>query len=471
MSIALLIDFGSTYTKLRAVDIAGARVLASGQGPSTVGTDVTIGLDTALADLERKLGTMPRFKYRLASSSAAGGLRMVTIGLVREFTAEAARQAALGAGAKVVGTFAYRLTAADQSRIYGLSPDVILLAGGTDGGNADVISRNARWVAQSDLRCPIVVAGNRDVAQDLVRLLQEHGKIAVLADNVMPGFGELNIDPARAAIRQVFIDRIVHAKGIDRAAARFDAVLMPTPAAVLEAARLLADGPGGKAGLGDLLVVDIGGATTDVHSVCVGAPARESVIQHGLPEPRVKRTVEGDLGMRHNAEAIVAAAGIEAIKERSGLARQAIEEQLAKIAADVEHLPGSRDEAAFDEALAWAAVGLSVKRHAGTLKIVQTVQGPVLVQTGKDLTAVATVIGTGGPFAHGTTPATVLQAAVADGTDAMSVLPLRPQLMIDANYLLYAAGLLAAVEPEAAFDLAVNSLHRLDKEEAHARAG
>ena len=423
MSAALLIDFGSTYTKLRAIDIEQARVLASGQGPSTVTTDVTVGLDAALADLERKLGGLPAFKYRLASSSAAGGLRMVTIGLVRELTAEAARQAALGAGAKVVGTFAYRLTPADDARIAALAPDIILLAGGTDGGNSEVISHNATRIAMSGLACPIVVAGNRDVAQDLVAVLTQHGKSAVLTDNVMPSFGVLNIDPAREAIRQVFIDRIVHAKGIDRAAARFDAVLMPTPAAVMEGARLLADGAGGHGGLGDLLVIDIGGATTDVHSVSLGAPSRDGVIQHGLPEPRVKRTVEGDLGMRHNAEAIAEAIGLDAIAERSGRGKEEVAAFLTKIAADVEYLPQTAEEAALDEALAWAAVRLAVQRHAGTLKIVQTVQGPVMVQTGKDLTAIGTIIGTGGPLAHGLAPATVLLAAVADGSDPLSLQP------------------------------------------------
>jgi uncharacterized protein (TIGR01319 family) len=392
---------------------------------------------------------------------------MVTIGLVRELTAEAARQAALGAGAKVVGTFAYRLTPADDQRIAELAPDIVLLAGGTDGGNSDVIRHNATRIAQSGLACPIVVAGNRDVAQDLVAVLARHGKPAVLTENVMPSFGELNIDPAREAIRQVFIDRIVHAKGIDRAAAQFDALLMPTPAAVMEGARLLADGPSGRGGLGDLLVIDIGGATTDVHSVSLGAPSREGVIQHGLPEPRVKRTVEGDLGMRHNAEAIVDAVGLDAIRTRSGLAADTIQGLLRKIAADVEHLPQSTDEAQFDEALAWAAVRLAVKRHVGTLKVVQTVQGPVMVQIGKDLTAVSNVIGTGGPLAHGTTPATVLHAAVSDGADAASLQPVAPRLLVDRDYLLYAAGLLAAVEPELAFNLAMQSLQRVDTEGSH----
>ena len=107
MSHALLIDFGSTYTKLRAVDLESASVVASGQGPSTVASDVNSGLDAALADLEAHMGTLPEFRHRLASSSAAGGLRMVTVGLVPDLTAKAARQAALGAGAKVAGTCAF----------------------------------------------------------------------------------------------------------------------------------------------------------------------------------------------------------------------------------------------------------------------------------------------------------------------------------------------------------------------------
>src|SRR5438045_5792484 len=140
---ALLIDFGSTYTKLRAIDLERRRILGSGQGPSTVTSDIMIGMKAALIDLERHLGQLPRFKYRLTSSSAAGGLRMVTIGLVRELTAEAARRAALGAGARLVGTFSYRLTQAHVEHILALAPDILLLAGGPAGGDSDVIPYNA----------------------------------------------------------------------------------------------------------------------------------------------------------------------------------------------------------------------------------------------------------------------------------------------------------------------------------------
>jgi uncharacterized protein (TIGR01319 family) len=467
MTAALLIDFGSTYTKLRAVDVAGRRILGAGQGPSTVTTDIAIGMRAALADLERHLGGLPQFQYRLASSSAAGGLRMVTVGLVRELTAEAARRAALGAGAKLVGAFAYRLTAGDLSAIRTLAPDILLLAGGTDGGNSEVVLANARRLGGSDLSCPIVFAGNRAAADEACALLA--GKTVVVTDNVMPEFNVLSIEPARAAIRQVFIDRIVHAKGIDRAAAEFDAVLMPTPAAVLEGARLVADGVDGRAGLGTVLVIDPGGATTDVHSVATGAPAA-GIVPQGLPEPRVKRTVEGDLGMRYNAAAIVEAAGMDRISADAGLDENRVRELLASIAVDAGRLPRSAEEFAFDTALARTAVRVAVARHCGTVETVYTVTGPVTVQHGKDLSHVDAVIGTGGGIVASRDPRGVLGTALADRAEPLSLKPRAPRLLLDAHYLLYACGLLSTVEPQAALELALANLRALDEETSHERA-
>lgn len=466
MSAALLIDFGSTYTKLRAVDIAARRLIGSGQGPSTVATDINVGMRAALEDLERRAGKLPRFQYRLASSSAAGGLRMVTIGLVRELTAEAARQAALGAGAKLVGTFAYRLTQSDLQKITALAPDIVLLAGGTDGGNMEVVLHNAAALARSDLSCPIVYAGNRAAADEARRLLA--AKATLFTENVMPEFNELNIDPARAAIRSVFIERIVHAKGIDRAAAEFDALVMPTPAAVLEGARLLADGAAGVAGLGSVLVVDPGGATTDVHSVAGGEPA-PGVIPQGLPEPRVKRTVEGDLGMRHNAAAVVEAAGLSVVAADAGVPEDRIRNFLENLSA--EHLPATPEELAFDQALARAAVGIAVQRHCGALKTVYTPTGPVTVQHGKDLRRVEAVIGTGGVLAASPDARAILKRALADAREPLALKPVAPRLLLDREYLLYACGLLQSVEPQAALELALGHLIAVDQELADERTG
>ena len=462
MSAALLIDFGSTYTKLRAVDLESKRLIGSGQGPSTVTTDINVGMRAALEDLERRAGKLPRFRYRLASSSAAGGLRMVTIGLVRELTAEAARQAALGAGAKLVGTFAYRLTENDLKQITALAPDIVLLAGGTDGGNMEVVLHNAAALGASSLACPIVYAGNRAAGDEARRLLSN--KNLVCTGNVMPEFNVLDIEPARAAIRGIFIDRIVHAKGIDRAAAEFDAVVMPTPAAVLEGARLVADGVPGIKGLGSVLVVDPGGATTDVHSVAGGEPA-PGVIPQGLPEPRVKRTVEGDLGMRHNAATVVEAAGLSAIATDAGLHENQVRTFLENLSA--EHLPASAEERALDQALARAAVGIAVQRHCGTLKTVYTPTGPVTVQHGKDLRRVDAVIGTGGVLAASPDARAILARALADAREPLALKPAAPRLLLDREYLLYACGLLQSVEPHAALELALAHLTDLDREVAH----
>jgi uncharacterized protein (TIGR01319 family) len=467
MSAALLIDFGSTYTKLRAIDLDARRILGSGQGPSTVTSDITVGMKAALADLARRMGGLPRFRYRLASSSAAGGLRMVTVGLVRELTAEAARRAALGAGAKLVGAYAHRLTASDINKINELKPDILLLAGGTDGGNSEVIIANAGRLGRSALACPIIYAGNRSAADEACAALA--GKTVIVSGNVMPEFNVLDIEPARAAIRQVFIDRIVHAKGMDRAQAECDAVLMPTPAAVMEGARLVADGIDGRGGMGPLLVVDPGGATTDVHSVADGAPA-DGVVAVGLPEPRVKRTVEGDLGMRHNAATIAEAAGIERIAADAGLDAERVCALLAVITHDVGRLPQSEDEHALDRALARAAVRLAVARHCGSVETVHTVHGAVTVQHGKDLSGVRAVIGTGGAIAGSRNPAEVLEMALHDPQEPLSLRPKSPRLLLDRHYLLYACGLLAAVEPQAALELAATHLVSLPEERSHERA-
>ena len=393
MTTALLIDFGSTFTKLRAVDLEKGEIIGAGQGPSTVATDITGGLTKALSNLEGRIGPLPDFKHRLACSSAAGGLGMVTVGLVKELTAEAAKQAALGAGARLTGAYSHGLTQGDIAEVEALAPDIILLAGGTDGGNSDVILENAEKLAAASVTCPVVVAGNREAADEAAGLLKAAGKPVTVTENVMPEFGTLNVEPARDAIRQVFIERIVHAKGIDRAEEMFDAVLMPTPAAVLEGARLLSEGLDNAPGLGPLVVIDVGGATTDVHSVATGEPTAEGVIPHGLPEPHLKRTVEGDLGMRINAPAIAEAVGMDTLAEATGLDVDGARKILDEITAAVYSLPETAAQKRFDQALAEAAVGIAVARHAGTVSIVQTVTGPVSMQTGKDLGSVTTVIG------------------------------------------------------------------------------
>lgn len=465
MNTAILFDIGSTFTKARIVDLDSGQLIDSAEACTTVPEDVSIGVKKALDSLR----DWEKARVRLACSSAAGGLRLVAIGLVPSLTAEAARRAALGAGARVLKTYSYDLSPEEVGEIEGLQPDIILLAGGTDGGNKERLLGNSKLLADSGLSCPLVLAGNikaRSRAEEILAC----GNFRVFpTENVMPELEVLNIEPCRKLIRKVFLERITRAKGLENLPA-IDNILMPTPAAVLEGASLLHRGPGGgKQGWGDLMVADIGGATTDIHSLAEGEPKSSGVTPKGLPEPFAKRTVEGDLGLRYNARNIVQTWGGDRFKKLlkdffPGQVKEGeLEGYLQKIEKEPGRVPLSDAEKKIDAALGRAAVGMSSDRHCGMLEQVYTPQGPVLFQYGKDLTGVKKVIGCGGVLAKGADPPLII-GGVAEGTGAQQILrPQDPDFFLDRDYVLFAAGLLAEDYPQAAFRLMENSLIKIER--------
>lgn len=462
VKLTLLIDFGSTYTKVTAVDPAGEEVVATAKGPTTVQTDINVGLEIALSDLRQQLGGNQAYGRRLACSSAAGGLRMVTIGLVPEMTAEAAKRAALGAGAKVVGVYSYELNEKEIRQIETTEPDIILLCGGTDGGNKAVICANASALARSKVNSPIIVAGNKAVVDEVRKRLADAGKDARVTSNVMPEIGVLSVENAREVIREVFIERIVVAKGLKKAEEFVEGILMPTPTSVLNAAKLLASGTEDEPGLGELMVVDIGGATTDVHTASWGKPTQSGLIMKGLPEPYLKRTVEGDIGMRYSVSGIIEAVGINNLASCSGLPPDTIENYVERIKQDVSHIPATDGEWAVEASLAGAGVAIAARRHAGILETYFTPLGEMLVQYGKDLREIPSVIGTGGVIVYGRHPGKIVKRALYDAIDPFSLRPVQPRMYLDSKYLLYAVGLLAEIDPNMALRVAKKYLDVLD---------
>ncbi|MDP6708856.1 MAG: methylaspartate mutase accessory protein GlmL [Alphaproteobacteria bacterium] len=450
----LLFDFGSTYTKVMAVDLAAEAVLGWAQSPSTVDSDIARGATEALAALEREVGLdLAAVERRLACSSAAGGLRIVASGLVRQLTAEAARSAALGAGGKLVGTYAQSLSAAELCEIETTAPDIVLLAGGTDGGNEAVIRANAATLAASGLTAPIIVAGNKSAQDEVAACLRAAGKEVHVTENVMPELGVANVVPAREVIRQIFIDRIVVAKGLAEAEALVGAVLMPTPLAVSDGARLLAEGTAGEPGLGELVVVDIGGATTDVHSLAEGRP-RGRVVLKGLAAPFCQRTVEGDMGMRISAAGVLEAKAEAPASGGPGLDAEPAAAYVARLTRETAHLPHSEAERQIEHEIARTAVAVACARHAGRLTAHYLPGGETAyTQLGKDLTEIATVVGTGGIFGHVRDPGAILRAATFDEAEPFSLRPKSPRCLADGRYLLFGAGLLATVAPDEALRL------------------
>ncbi|HTN73558.1 MAG TPA: methylaspartate mutase accessory protein GlmL [Methylomirabilota bacterium] len=464
-SLALLIDFGSTYTKIVAVDLRSSEVIGRSQAASTVNTDVREGLIQALAALHEKHALFDEPPARLealedklvlASSSAAGGLRMEVIGLVPGLTVEAANQAALGAGAKLIGSWSFKLPEKAVSEIAMQRPDMILLTGGTDGGDSATILHNTRLLAHSELSVPIVMAGNQVVRGEVCDLLRNSGKEVRCAGNVMPRSGQLAVESAREEIRKLFMERITHAKGMDGLSGLVP-VILPTPMAVLQGALLGAQGTEEESGWGDLLVVDVGGATTDVHSIGYGLATGPQIVEQGLPEPFAKRTVEGDLGIRFNAGTLLDRVGLDEFEKefRAGFpAFTAAREQLATYIEDISQetsrVPQADWQSAVDAQLARIAVDFAVERHVGKKERIITREGETWVYYGKDLSETRTLIGTGGVFIYNPHVPHILSPA-GGGNHRYDVLrPKNPSLFVDSSYLLYAVGLLSQSEPDVA---------------------
>ncbi len=448
MKNILLIDFGSTYTKLTAVDVEAEEILGTSAAFTTIFTDINEGLRKALDILESKIG---KFQYEAcyACSSAAGGLRMVTSGLVPELTGEAAKLASLGAGAKVVGVYAFQLTDEDIEAIKESKPDILLLVGGTDGGNTECILYNAEKMKALNPDIPIIVAGNRTVSKECQSILEGHE--VYICPNVMPKFGVLNAEPTQKKIREIFLEKIVEAKGLNKASELLSDIMMPTPSAVLSAMELLSKGCEGELGIGELVAVDVGGATTDIYSIADGMPEHMNTVFKGLPEPYAKRTVEGDIGMRYSIQGIVDAAGIKKLCSLSGIAEDRLLKLVDMLKENTDMVPGDDAELeALDFALASCAIDEAVTRHAGSIYETYTMMGQTFVQEGKNLTKVRQVVVTGGSLIHTKRTVEIASNALATPERPQSLKPRQANVWVDRKYIMAAMGLLSAHYPQAA---------------------
>ncbi|HOT29556.1 MAG TPA: glutamate mutase L [Candidatus Ozemobacteraceae bacterium] len=462
----LTIDIGSTYTKGALIDRSGRAILARASTPTTVDhlprgvAHVLHGLlpDRVAAGLDDLDGVTLDLPAHL-SCSAKGGLKVAAVGLVPELTLSVARQAVCSAGGKVSGAYAFELTPDDVERIRSDGPDIILLAGGTDGGNAAYALKNARRLAEAGLEATVLFAGNRTVAPELPAMFPE-GRL-IVTENLMPEFGQLNIEPARMRIRDLFLRRLIEGKGLRRVIDAFGAEPKPTPRAVLELVeRLAAVFPDWA----DTLLIDMGGATTDVYTNSEPTASDGSVILRGLPEPAVKRTVEGDLGMRVSARSVLASGGpvLETLRVEAGMEASELETWADDVSETPSRLPVTSRQAALDRILAAVCVSLSIARHAGTVEESWTPGGKVFLQRGKDLRRVRTIIGSGGYLASSDDASLYLDAIAAASPPApdgrMPLLPEAPRIVRDRDGLLPLLGNLASPYPELAAALAGQSL-------------
>ncbi|HET6627667.1 MAG TPA: glutamate mutase L [Nocardioidaceae bacterium] len=447
------VDFGSTFTKAALVDVAAGELVATAAHRTTIDTDVLDGWDACLAQL-CEVEPAAADAEVLACSSAGGGLRIGVVGNEELVTAEAGRRVALSSGGRVVHVASGGLPDQGLDALRASKPDVVLLVGGTDGGNAEVLRSSAQELADARWDGPVVVAGNIDVRHEIARLFESSATPFVLADNVVPKIGVLKPESARAAIREMFLRHVIGGKHLSQRADFTAMVRGATPDVVLTAVELLAHGlDEERPGAGEVVVVDVGGATTDVHSVVEIDPEDAGLARQVVAVVPVTRTVEGDLGMRWSAvptieeglaSDVLPAADAAALRKAAAVRR-----------ADPAFLPGDETAARHDELIATAAAAVALRRHAGRQQVTFGPDGRILERTGKDLREVDLLVGSGGVLRNNPAQVTDRILAAVTGGDVPGgwQLPRAPRLAVDRDYVLAPAGLLADAHPEAAYSL------------------
>lgn len=448
----LVAEIGSTTTVVNAFKDLDQDPIFVGQGqaPTTVlDGDVNIGLSNAIDDLRKSLG-VEKIEYDelLATSSAAGGLKMTVHGLVYDMTAKAAREAALGAGANIHLVTAGRLRKSDLKQIESIRPNIVLIAGGVDYGERDTALYNAELIAKLDLKIPVIYAGNVQNHDDVQEIFEENEKSSLLycVLNVYPKIDLLNVEPTRKVIQDVFEEHIVHAPGMSHVREMVNGPIIPTPGAVMEAAKLL------KEELGDLIVFDVGGATTDLHSVTEGSEEINRILIN--PEPVAKRTVEGDLGVYVNMQNIVELIGKEKLMAELGID----DIELQNLIDSHPPIPKTPLQIRFVERLTLEAVIQSAHRHAGAFRDLFGGSGKTRMAEGKDLTSIQYIIGTGGALTRLPNRLDIMRE-VAKSNKGNRLLPTpEAQILVDNDYIMASLGVLSKEYPEAALKLLKKSM-------------
>ena len=327
----LVVDFGSTFTKIGQFD-AESEAFSLSYVPTTP-DDIRVGLAEGLGVLEQCQEfddwkplerAMSKFDVRLPCSSAKGGLKMVTVSLVKSESGFAADLAALTAGAKLLNSYDGKLSPRQAQQIYEVDqPEIILVTGGVDAGgdtatqlhNVRLLAEHAKYATYTQYGVPVIYAGNQDCRAEIERIFADNGVDIRITDNVMPEVNHFRIEVVNEVIRELFQTVIIRGKGFDVAEEYMSDKFIPTPRAAFRGINLLAKGFGNQPGLGNIMALDIGGATTDFYSNVLDNPLYvypgndnskrlKRTILKTPNTPLAYRRVEGKYGLSYNAENI-----------------------------------------------------------------------------------------------------------------------------------------------------------------------
>lgn len=445
----LVAEIGSTTTIINAFNIncENPSFLGRGVAKTTVETDVTKGLKTAIEDLCVNLKVDEvEYEELFASSSAAGGLRMTVHGLVYEMTVRASKEAALNAGANIHLITAGKISSLDLEKIVKIDPNIILIAGGTDYGERETAIYNVKEILKLNLDIPVIYAGNIENQETIKIMFQnaEKSKYLKIVENVYPRVDYLNILPLRKAIYETFEENIIQAKGMNKILEMVNQKIMPTPGSVMESTMILYEF------LGNLMTIDVGGATTDIHSIAIPSDDFKKYLEG---EPLQKRSVEGDLGVYINYFNVIKLFKKDEILDKIHVKKDEYDKLISKYS----YIPINIVEKSLVFELTKKCTNIGLDRHVGDMKKVFTSSGQKIIPEGKDLTRVENIILTGGALINLENTESIIFEYIKN--NPTKLLPRENvNILKDYDYIMASAGVLSLIYPEIALKLLKKSL-------------
>jgi uncharacterized protein (TIGR01319 family) len=470
MQYIIATDVGSTTTKARFFHKKDGewRFLVSGEAPTTVEApyeDVTLGVQNAVREIEELTGhkllasgggmIIPYDGEKgvdlyCTTSSAGGGLQMMVSGLIKSMTAESANRAALGAGAIVMDVISRddgRQSYQKIKRIRSLRPDMILMAGGTDGGASQHVMEIAELIKAAEpkprlgiaYQLPIVYAGNKALRPQIEELLDE-GFALEMVDNIRPVLEQENTEPARRAVHELFMEHVMsHAPGYNNLMKWTDIDIMPTPAGEGMAIQLIAN-----TYKQNVMGVGLGGATTNVYSIVDG---------------RFVRSVSANLGMSYSVTNVMKEAGIKNIMRwiPFDLDEEEVASRLMNKMIRPTTIPQTLEDLIVEHSVAREALRLGLKHHrsiATRLKGIQVQRtisdmfDQALAETYIDMMTMDICAGTGGLLSHA--PRRIQSMLIL--TDAWQTEGIT-RMMQDSVFMMPHLGVLSTVFRDAAWNI------------------
>ncbi len=305
----LAVDIGAMHTRAVLFDVVEGqyRFVAAGKAISTAAAplrDVSEGVRDAIGNLEAITGrTLLALDHRLimpvqdgsgvgsfvATISAGPIVRAVVAGLVDDVSLASAQRLARTTYARVVETLRLndrRKPEEQVDSLLRLQPDLILIAGGTDGGASrslqallEVVGL-ACYLLPSERRPAVLFAGNREMARMAEKYLQELTPMMYVSSNLRPRLEEEDILPAQRALASLYVRlRMSQLGGMDELASWAGEQLLPTAYAEGRMIRFLSEGYGKG-----ILSVDLG-ASAAVLAAGFGGDLKLGVYpQFGLGE-------------------------------------------------------------------------------------------------------------------------------------------------------------------------------------------